>query len=89
MISDLASTVTTVELTQRQRDLLDFERAWRFRYGGTRDTAILELFGCTPTRFAQEINALIDLPAALVHDPVTVNRLRRLRDTRRRVRTAK
>jgi hypothetical protein len=74
-------------LTDRQRDLLDFERAWRFRYGGTRDTAIRDLFGCSSTRYAQEVNAVIDLPGALVYDPVTVNRLRRLRDTRRRQRT--
>lgn len=87
-LSEAGSTVDSMDgLTTRQRDLLDFERAWLFRYGGVRDTTIRELFGCSPIRYAQEINALIDLPAALVYDPMTTNRLRRLREDRRRQRT--
>lgn len=41
------------------------------------------------TRQYQVHDALIDTPAALVHDPVTVNRLRGLRAGRQRVRQAR
>jgi hypothetical protein len=34
-------------------------------------------------RYYQLLNALLDDPRALSHDPVTVNRLRRIRETRR------
>lgn len=36
-----------------------------------------------PVRYYQLLNALLDDPRALAHDPVTVNRLRRVRDARR------
>ena len=37
----------------------------------------------TPTRYYQLLNALLDDPRALAHAPVTVNRLRGIRDTER------
>jgi hypothetical protein len=36
------------------------------------------------TRYYQVLNALIDNPAALAHDPMLVKRLRRLRASRQR-----
>ncbi|MFD5762201.1 DUF3263 domain-containing protein, partial [Streptomyces sp. NPDC127044] len=39
--------------------------------------------GLAPVRYYQLLNALLDDPRALAHDPITVNRLRRIRDTRR------
>lgn len=79
--------VRVEELTERQRDLLDFERAWRFRYGGAKDAAIRDLFDCSPTRYYLELNALLDHPAAYAAEPVLIKRLRRLRDTRRQERS--
>lgn len=50
---------------------------------GLKERAIREQLGITPTRYYQLLNALLDDPAALEHDPVTVNRLRRVRAARR------
>jgi hypothetical protein len=41
------------------------------------------------TRYYQVLNALIDNPAALAHDPMLVKRLRRLRSSRQRARSAR
>lgn len=70
-------------LTQRERDVLTFERQW-WRYAGAKEQAIRELFDCSPTRYYQMLGALMDNPAALVADPMLVKRLRRLRSTRQR-----
>lgn len=37
----------------------------------------------SPARYYQLLNALLDDQRALEHDPVTVNRLRRLREAQR------
>ncbi|GAB7031684.1 DUF3263 domain-containing protein [Streptomyces sp. NPDC021749] len=50
---------------------------------GPKERAIRERLGLSPTRYYQLLNALLDDPRALAHDPVTVNRLRRIRDARR------
>jgi hypothetical protein len=52
------------------------------RSQGQRENAARELLGLTPTRFHQLINALVDSEAALQHDPLLINRLRRIRDGR-------
>ena len=46
---------------------------------GAKERAVREELGLSPTRYYQLLNALLDDPAALAHDPVTVNRLRRRR----------
>lgn len=43
----------------------------------------------SPTRYYQVLNALIDSPVALAHDPMLVKRLRRQRATRQRARSAR
>lgn len=87
-VSDPASSVSPVDsLTPRQRDLLDFERGWSWHYQGSKETAVRDLFGVSLTRYLQELNALLDEPAAYVAEPALVKRLRRLRDSRRRQRT--
>ncbi|MFE6776850.1 DUF3263 domain-containing protein [Streptomyces sp. NPDC057702] len=50
---------------------------------GVKERTIRERLGMSPTRYYQVLNALLDDPRALRHDPVTVHRLRRLRDDRR------
>jgi hypothetical protein len=61
--------------------MLAFERL-TWRHAGSRDAAIRERFDLTPTRYHQLLTRLIDNPAAVAHDAMTVNRLRRLRDQR-------
>ncbi|GAA4960341.1 hypothetical protein GCM10023238_29280 [Streptomyces heliomycini] len=55
----------------------------RLRRPGVKERAIREELGLAPVRYYQLLNALLDDPRALAHDPVTVNRLRRVRETRR------
>jgi hypothetical protein len=75
-------------LTRREREILSFERQW-WRYAGAKEQAIRELFDMSATRYYQVLNALIDSPAALAADPMLVKRLRRLRATRQRQRSAR
>ena len=58
--------------------ILAFERQW-WKYAGAKEQAIRELFDMSATRYYQVLNALIDSPAALAHDPMLVKRLRRMR----------
>ena len=76
------------ELSEREREILAFERQW-WRYAGAKEQAIRELFDMSATRYYQVLNALIDRPEALAHDPMLVKRLRRLRATRQRARSAR
>ena len=75
-------------LSDRDREILAFERQW-WKYSGAKEQAVRELFDMTATRYYQVLNALIDSPAALAHDPMLVKRLRRMRSTRQRARTAR
>ena len=75
-------------LTRRDREILAFERQW-WKYAGAKEQAIRELFDMSTTRYYQVLNALIDTPAALAADPMLVKRLRRLRASRQRQRSAR
>ncbi|MEV6317462.1 DUF3263 domain-containing protein [Streptomyces sp. NPDC051776] len=69
-------------LSERDRAVLAVERR-TWSGPGDKERAIRERLGLSPTRYYQLLNALLDDPCALAHDPVTVNRLRRVRDSRR------
>ena len=73
-------------LTRREHEMLAFERQW-WRAAGAKETAIRELFGVTPTRYYQALNALVDRPDALAVDPLLIRRLRRVRSVRQRQRS--
>ncbi|NLU68071.1 DUF3263 domain-containing protein [Streptomyces sp. HNM0574] len=70
-------------LSARDLAVLAFERSGRAAGAGAKERAIREELGMSPTRYYQLLNALLDDPRALRHDPVTVNRLRRTREIRR------
>ncbi len=76
------------QLSERDRGILDFERQW-WKYAGAKETAVREKFDMSSTRYYQVLNALIDRPEALAHDPLLVRRLRRLRAARQRQRSAR
>jgi hypothetical protein len=82
------ATAVAGSLTDREREILAFERQW-WKYAGAKETAIRDLFDLSATRYYQTLNTLIDRPEALVHDPMLVKRLRRLRTTRQRTRSAR
>ncbi len=75
-------------LTDRDARILAFEREW-WRHGGAKEGAIATQFGMNVTEYFQVLNSLIDSDAALVHDPMLVKRLRRMRDARQRGREAR
>ena len=76
------------KLSERDQKMLALERQW-WKYAGAKEQAIRELFDMSATQYYQVLNALIDTEDALVHDPMLVKRLRRLRTSRQRARTAR
>ena len=76
------------ELSERGRAILAFERQW-WKYAGAKEQAVRDLFGMSATRYYQVLNALIDTPEALAADPMLVKRLRRVRASRQRARSAR
>ncbi len=86
--TDPAAEVAGALLAERDRQILDFERQW-WRFSGSKEQAIGELFQLSATRYYQLLNALIDRPEALAYDPMLVKRLRRMRQARQRTRSAR
>lgn len=78
----------TPGLSLRDRDILEFERHW-WKFAGAKEQAVREKFDMGSTRYYQVLNALIDRPEALEADPLLVRRLRRLRASRQRQRSAR
>lgn len=76
------------QLSDRDQAILEFERHW-WKYAGAKESAVREKFDMSSTRYYQVLNALIDRPEALAHDPLLVRRLRRLRAARQRQRSAR
>ncbi len=76
------------ELSRRDREILTFERQW-WQYAGAKEQAIKEMFSLSPTRYYQVLNEVIDNPASLAEDPLLVRRLRRLRTSRQKARSAR
>jgi hypothetical protein len=90
---DAAKQVATeqgeaVGLSRRDRDILEFERHW-WKYAGAKEQAVRDNFDMSSTRYYQVLNALIDRAEALEADPLLVRRLRRLRASRQRQRSAR
>ncbi|MFJ8858663.1 DUF3263 domain-containing protein [Streptomyces sp. NPDC102451] len=69
-------------LSGQERAVLALERrSWAGP--GAKERAVREELGISPVRYYQLLNALLDDRRALEADPVTVNRLRRVREARR------
>ena len=82
---DGCSTVPRMELTDRDRAILDFERSW-WTEAGPKEAAIRERFELSGARYYQILNELLESDEAYAYNPLVVRRLRRLRDRRRRAR---
>ena len=76
------------ELTDRDIQILEFEREW-WHHAGAKEAAIRSQFSLSAARYYQLLNAVIDLPGALRHDPMLVKRLLRARDARTQARSAR
>lgn len=77
-----------VDLSERDREILALERVW-WKYAGAKEQAIREKFDMSTTRYYQILNGLLDSRAALEFDPLLVKRLRRMRASRQRTRSAR
>ena len=84
----LDSEAAAALLSERDRQILEFERQW-WKYAGAKEQAIRDLFDMSATRYYQIVNGLIDTPEALAFDPMLVKRLRRMRASRQRARSAR
>ncbi len=84
----VAEQDSAAALSERDRAILEFERHW-WKYAGAKEQAVREKFDMSSTRYYQVLNALIDRSDALEADPLLVRRLRRLRASRQRQRSAR
>ncbi len=75
-------------LSERDIRILEFEREW-WHHAGAKEAAIRSQFSLSAARYYQLLNAVIDLPGALRHDPMLVKRLLRARDARTQARSAR
>lgn len=75
-------------LSERDQAILTFEKSW-WRYAGSKEQAVRELFELSATRYYQVLNTLLDSPAALAAEPMLVKRLRRMRTSRQQARSAR
>jgi hypothetical protein len=74
-----------MDLTDRDRAILDFERSWWVQPGSKTD-AIRTQLALSATRYYEVLGSLIDTTEAEAYDPLVVRRLRRVRSDRRRAR---
>ncbi len=84
----VAESVAGMALSERDREILAFEREW-FKHVGAKDHAVRERFGISATRYYQLLNELLASPDAMGEDPMLVKRLQRLRAARQRLRAAR
>lgn len=84
----LASTARPKGLSETEAAILAFEKQW-WRYAGAKESAIRELFDMSATGYYQALNSLLDNEAALEAEPMLVKRLRRMRESRHRERSAR
>ncbi|MGP3977542.1 DUF3263 domain-containing protein [Streptomyces sp. 8N114] len=81
-VAELSDEDRMAELSDEDRAVLAFAaRGWASP--GEKERAVRERLGMSPVRYYQYLNALLDDPRAARHDPVTVNRLRRVRQANR------
>ncbi len=72
-------------LSQRDQEILDFERRW-WSLPGPKEHAIRQELDLSARRYYQLLAGLVDSGEAAAYDPLVVHRLRRLRERRRRAR---
>jgi hypothetical protein len=75
-------------ITVREHKAIQLAAA-TYRYPAAREADVLELLGWSPTVFWAVVHALIDRPDVLAAYPIECRRLQRLRESRRRQRSAR
>jgi len=80
-----AAILGAMSLSAHERAILDFERSW-WCFPGPKESAIRARLGLSTSHYYRVLGELIDTPDAAEYDPLTVKRLRRSREVRRRSR---
>ncbi|QAY17641.1 helix-turn-helix DNA-binding protein [Gordonia phage Marteena] len=68
-------------MTDDEKQMLDLAGA-RWNYAGSLEQTVRDELGISLTRFWQRVGQLCETREALEYAPTTVNRLRRIRETR-------
>jgi hypothetical protein len=68
-------------VSERDQSILDFEGSW-WLYPGPKDRAVREYLGVSATRYYQALRRLMDDEEALAYAPLTIRRLRQIRQRR-------
>ncbi len=84
----LSQSQSATQLASDDAQMLDFEATW-WKHQGSKESSIREEFGISSTRYYQRLNQLLDSEAALAYNPMLVKRLRRMRSSRQRARSAR
>ena len=66
-----------IMLTSKERRVLDFERFW-WTLPGPKDRDISEVLGLDSGDYYRVLREMLNKPAALAYDPLTVRRLRKV-----------
>jgi hypothetical protein len=74
-----------MELTARERAVLDFEREW-WKLPDRKNVEIRARFAMSSSSYYRMLHALLERPEAAAYDPLTVLRVRKRREQARRVR---
>ena len=69
-------------IDNREKSVLEFEGSW-WLYPGPKDRAIRDYLTMSATRYYQILRRVLDHPEAMQYAPLTVRRLRRVRDESR------
>lgn len=77
-----------VPLSDRDRELLDFESRWN-GHDAAKEEAIRRELEMTPARYYQLLDRVLDAPGAAEYDAMLVHRLRRLREARAKTRATR
>ncbi|MBO0693363.1 MAG: DUF3263 domain-containing protein [Acidimicrobiaceae bacterium] len=77
-----------MDLSDRDRAILDFERGWWVQPGSKED-AIKARLNLSATRYYELLGELVESAEAEQYDPLVVRRVRRARARRRQARTGR
>ncbi|SDQ93862.1 Protein of unknown function [Actinopolyspora saharensis] len=77
-VDDTGEEVRPDELTEREREVLAFERQW-WKGTDSKERAVRELFALTLSEYRHLLDDLLDKPAAMRSEPMLIKRLRRER----------